>query len=259
MKLLVSIINWHCSTRDRYLTQILKEYERLLKDDFQVQVVIYRPPLTDQKPRIPRFTKFPYRFVKAEQYTGTDFTWSGRKDVIKAVDDYDLFLYTDDDVLVRRKSILAFIEETRRLPERFIASFNIAEQYRKTWYALNHHREWPTADALYDIGGRPYYVQRNRHWAGFLCTSQQLRKAIRSGNFATEPTAKEEYGMRAQEWAMSNIYFKNECGMLPVVPLDDLNTFKSEHLDKRYARSGNFLALEEVRERALELQIRKIL
>lgn len=240
MKLLVSIANWH-TNRDDYLTRIIKEY-RSLHHVMDVDIVVYS--------RVPK--KIAGAKVVQGYYEGTDFTWCGRKEIISAIDYYDLFIHTDDDVLIRRETVLAFLEETRRLPERFISTLVIAEKYKNQWYALNHHREWPTADACYWIGDRCYYVPRNRHWAGMIATQYQLRKAIKSGGFCTEPTEKPEYGMRAQEYAMSNIYFGKECGMLPVIPVGDLNTFKAEHLDRKYARSGVFLTLEEVRERALK-------
>lgn len=241
MRLLVSIANYYGAQRDSFLKRSIKEYRKL---DFDTDIVVYSDGIRKLQGA---------RVIKG-RYTGTDFTWCGRQEMIALAmaNEYDLFIHTDDDVLIRQETVLAFLEETRRLPELFIPSFVIAESYQKQWYALNHHREWPTADACYSIHNECYYVPRNRHWAGMMATSQQLRKAIRTGGFCVEPTEKPEYGMRRQEYAMCNIYFRKQCGMLPVIPLGDLNTFKAEHLDRKYAHSGNFLSLTEIPERALK-------
>src|SRR5271154_2180398 len=112
MKILVTIANYG-TKNDQYLARLLAEYKSM---DHDVQVVVTRNEPKDLGPDVEVMVGLPTRDP-----------WSlpfAHQPVLAArVDDYDLFIYSEDDILITARNIEAFLSATEVLPPDKIAGF----------------------------------------------------------------------------------------------------------------------------------------
>ena len=112
MKILAAIVNYG-TANDGYLSRVLGEYRDMREDvdivvttniaknlGADVEVIVGLPT------RNPRSLAFAHKRILAER-----------------VEDYDLFLYAEDDNLVSQRNIDAFLRATSVLPDTDIAGF----------------------------------------------------------------------------------------------------------------------------------------
>lgn len=146
--------------------------------------------------------------------------------------DYDLFIYSEDDMGVTEAHIRAFLRATPQLAEDEIAGFMRYEvDDAGTTYLLDVHGRfhWKT-----DSGARrgDYTVAEftNEHAALYLLTQKQLKKAIASGNFL-RPPCEDRHDMLCT--AATDPY--TVCGFRKVMCISALEDFLVHHMSNRYA------------------------
>jgi hypothetical protein len=103
--------------------------------------------------------------------------------------EYDLFIYTEDDILITQRNILAFQEVSAVLGTEEIAGFFLVEYgpNGETNYCQVHgHFRWESSSVR---ARGPYVLAHftNEHSACYMLTRQQLAKALASGGFLVEP------------------------------------------------------------------------
>ena len=206
MRFLVAIAN-HGTGNRRYLNQLLFEYREMpidlsivvlsniqkdLGDDVEVQVGVPTPN--------PRSLPFAHRALFRER-----------------IEDYDLFIYSEDDTLVRWQTLKAFLESLEILQDNEIAGFLRTEQ------APDGHVYFSTCHSFFrwipsSVRQRGKYLwakYSNEHSACFIATKQHIRKAIQSGGFLVEPH-EGRYAML--ESAATDIYTR--CGFERLICID---------------------------------------
>jgi 2-polyprenyl-3-methyl-5-hydroxy-6-metoxy-1,4-benzoquinol methylase len=148
------------------------------------------------------------------------------------VDEYDLFIYSEDDIEVTEENIDAFLRWTPRLPDDEIAGF------------LRYEVDASGARSLPDVHGRFHWVPEsvrrrgtgvfaeftNEHAAFYILTRQQLKRAIASGGFMRDPS-KGKYDMLCS--AATDPY--TNCGFRKVLCVSEIDKFLIHHLPNRYA------------------------
>src|SRR5580692_7858976 len=112
MKILVAVANYGTKAM-KYLSQVLAAYRAMpwgvkvvvmsnipkdLGSDIEVLVGLPDPN--------PRSLPFGYKKIFAER-----------------ANDFDLFIYTEDDVLITEQNVRSFLRATELLPEKYIAGF----------------------------------------------------------------------------------------------------------------------------------------
>ncbi|MEO1064751.1 MAG: glycosyltransferase, partial [Actinomycetota bacterium] len=145
-------------------------------------------------------------------------------------DDYDLYIYSEDDTLITEASIEAFLAATAQLPPGYLAGFLRTEEHDGIRYcssAHNHYHWDPTF--LLEAGDDVYGHFSNPHSACFLLTRSQLRTAIDSGGFL-QPPREGRYSMRVT--AATDPY--TQCGFTKVLPLGRFEEHLLPHLTNRY-------------------------
>lgn len=157
--------------------------------------------------------------------------------------DYDLFIYSEDDILIQPRHLEAFLETTEVLPETEIAGFLRYEEdaagrrYCDTIHAMFH---WLPASVRFR-GPHAFACLTNDHAAAYMLTQDQLRRAIASGGFLVGPHAG-RYDMLCS--AATDPY--TQCGAVKVICLSRLGDFLLHHLSNRYVgRMG--ISLDELR------------
>jgi 2-polyprenyl-3-methyl-5-hydroxy-6-metoxy-1,4-benzoquinol methylase len=147
------------------------------------------------------------------------------------VDRYDLFIYSEDDMEVTEKNIRAFLEVTPKLKPEEIAGF--------LRYEESESGDWSLPEVHGPFCWKPRSVKRrgnhtiaefsNEHAALYLLTTNQLRRAIASGGFLSEPY-EGRYDMLC--CAATDPYTK--CGLRKVICISKLEDFLIHHLPNRY-------------------------
>lgn len=148
------------------------------------------------------------------------------------VDDYDLFVYTEDDMGLTELNVQAFLRATPLLADDEIAGFLRYEvDEAGTRYFLDAHGRYHWKP---ESGGRrgDYTVAQftNEHAALYMLTRAQLKRAIGSGNFLRPPYAG-RYDMLCT--AATDPY--TVCGFRKVICISALDDFVVHHLSNRYA------------------------
>jgi 2-polyprenyl-3-methyl-5-hydroxy-6-metoxy-1,4-benzoquinol methylase len=223
MKLLATIASYG-TENDTYLEQVIEEYRSMSHD---VDVVV----LSD----IPRKASLGVEVVVG---LPTSDPWSlpfAHKGVLAdRVDRYDLFIYSENDILITEKNINSFLWATTLLPENEIAGF------LRTELDPIGHRYYPDMNKMYHWDPRSV-VRRGSHiFACFTCehagcymlTRQQLRRAIDSGGFLIEP---HEGQYDLAETAATDPY--TQCGFRKMICITELDNFFVPHLSNKYIGS----------------------
>lgn len=138
--------------------------------------------------------------------------YPSRAEMAAALDQYDLFIYTENDHLITQDNIEAFLEHSRTLRDGEVSGFIQYEVNREGrrilivnpyWAKLTQHRT-----------GTSFQLE-NRHQGCWILLRKDLEKAIRSGGFLVSLHHGPYGGL---EQAASDPY--TQCKLTKVFPLD---------------------------------------
>lgn len=220
MRVLVAIAN-HGTKNDRYLARLLESYGAM---SFDVDVVVMSNLAKDLGPDVevhlgaptadPRSLPFAHRTLFAER--------RGQ---------YDLYIYTEDDTLIREEHVAAFLEASRVLPEHLVAGFMRYELHpdgTRSYCTIHSAYYWDPTTVV-EYGGELFARFSNAHSACFMLTRSQLETAIESGGFLVAPHAG-RYAML--EAAATDPYVG--CGLTKLICFSKLDAFLLHHLPNLY-------------------------
>jgi len=179
--------------------------------------------------------------------------WSlpfGHKPIFaKRVNDYDLFVYSEDDMEVTEQNIKAFLSATSELANDEIAGYLRYEVDKSGVRSLPdaHGAYHWKAETAHKRGSHVVAEFTNEHAAFFLLTQAQLKRAIASGGFLREP-CEGRYDMLCT--AATDPY--TNCGFRKVICATALEDFLIHHMSNRY--TGQYgLTLAEFRNQVTTL------
>lgn len=220
VKVLVAIAN-HGSGNREYLQQLLSTYNRM---PFDTHVVVLSNKPKDLGP-------------KAEVVVGVPSSnpWSlpfAHRPLFKRlVDDYDYFIYSEDDTLMPEKVLSNVMKSEAELGPAEIAGFMRTETGPggEMFYSTAHSFFRWLPGSVRERGGRLWARYSNEHAACFVASRRQLKLAIESGGFGDEPHEGRHDMLCA---AATDIY--TQCGLERLVCIDDLPDFSLKHLPNKY-------------------------
>jgi len=219
-RVLVAIANYGEGNR-RYLDQLLAEYRAM---PFPVDVVVLSNIPKDLGDDVEVKVGLP----------GKD-PWSlpfGHKQLFAdRIEQYDAFIYSEDDILVSERNIRAFLEVTPKLQDDEIAGFMRIETHpdgRKSYDMIHAFFRWAPLSARFR-NGELYAHLTNEHAAAYILTRDHLRRAIDSGGFLVPPH-QHRYDLLCT--AATDPY--TQCGITKLLPLDRLADFEVRHLPNKY-------------------------
>lgn len=147
------------------------------------------------------------------------------------LEQYDLFIYSEDDMEVTRENLQAFLRVQNVLQPDEIAGFiryeNDPQQTRFLPDVLGTYH-WKLGSAR-RRGDRWFAEFTNEHAGFYILTQAQLRRAIASGGFLQAPHDG-RYGL--PETAATDPY--TSCGFRKVVCISELDDFLIHHASNRY-------------------------
>lgn len=220
LRILIAIASYGTSN-DGYLKRIIDEYRSM---SFQIDIVV-----------MSNLDKKPAPGVETIVGMPTKNPWSlpflHKKLFVERVEQYDLFIYSEDDMLVTERNLRAFIDASRVLKGDEVAGFLRVErgQNARTNYPEIHgFFHWDTSS----IRARGKYTLArftNEHSAFYVLTRAQLKGAIASGGFLVEPH-EGKYDLLCS--AATDPY--TQCNLLRLIPVSHLDDFTIRHLSDKY-------------------------
>lgn len=151
----------------------------------------------------------------------------------REVENYDLFIYSEDDILFSRRNLEAFLRVSPCLADDEITGFLHYEQDKagKVWMVCVHrHFHW-RAESVRKRGECLVAEFTNEHSALYVLTQGQLKRAIASGGFLREPY-EGNYDMLCT--AATDPY--TSCGFRKVICISALEDFLVHHLPDKYVK-----------------------
>jgi 2-polyprenyl-3-methyl-5-hydroxy-6-metoxy-1,4-benzoquinol methylase len=220
MKILVTIAN-HGTKNAAYLERLLQEYRSL---PFEVHTVVLSDLPKNLGPEVEVVVGAP-----------TKDPWSlpfGHKRIFAdRADAYDLFIYSEDDTLITRKNIEAFLRVSAVLPDDRVAGFlryEVGPAGKRTYSTVHAHFHW-VPSSLETHGGFSCAYFSNEHAACYLLSRRQLKQAIASGGFLVPPHS-ERYDLLVT--AATDPY--TQCGFKKIICISHLEDFVIHHLPNQY-------------------------
>jgi len=220
-RVLVAIAN-HGTRNRRFLDRLLDAYRSMRRYD--IDLVVHSNIPKDLGPDIEVIVGLPSPDPWSLPFAHKQL-FSDRRD------DYDLFIYTEDDTLLEQRNIDAFVEETSLLPDDCIAGFmryEVDEDGRRYYSSMHSHFHWDIWSVVRH-GDSVFARYTNDHAACFILTRDQLKRAIGSGGFLLPPVRR-RYGM--PETAATDPY--GWCGMKKLVCISRFDDFCLHHLPNVY-------------------------
>jgi 2-polyprenyl-3-methyl-5-hydroxy-6-metoxy-1,4-benzoquinol methylase len=220
MKILVGIAN-HGTGNDAYLGRLIEEYRKM---EYTVDLVVFSNVRKEVAAGIEVIVGLPSR-------NPWSLPFAHKKVFAERADQYDLFIYTEDDTLITQRNIDAFLSATQVLPSNEIAGFlrtEVGADGRRYFSTVHSHFHW-VANSVCVRGDRVFAYFTNEHSACYLLTREQLKRAIASGGYLTEPY-EGKYDMLVT--AGTDPY--TQCGMKKMICISHLEDFVLPHLPNKY-------------------------
>lgn len=220
MKILISVANYG-TKNDPFLHQLLDEFRTWpCEKDIFVHTNIQKNVGDDVHVQVGLPTPDPRSLV-----------YCHRKLFVDNIDNYDLFLYTEDDMLIKWQHVQSFIDLDSHLPPEKVPGF------------LRYEEGGPNTINMMDIHAiyhwRPESVEprgpflladfTNKHAAMYLLTREHLRIAVDSGRYSLVPE-RSRYGVL--ESAASDVF--EYCGLQKVICISHVDQFLIHHLPNKY-------------------------
>lgn len=220
MRILVAIANYGTKNKG-FLDTVIKEYRSMsYRIDIVVLSNIPKELGSDVEVRVGLPSKNPWSLPFAH-----------KKLFVEKANDYDLFIYSEDDTLITERHIRAFLDVTRVLPEQQIAGFlryEVDTFGRKYYSTVHSHFHW-VPGSVARIGDYSFARFTNDHSACYLLTRKQLKLVMDSGRYLVEPHD-ERYDLLVA--AATDPY--TQCGLSKVICISRLQDFELHHLPDIY-------------------------
>jgi 2-polyprenyl-3-methyl-5-hydroxy-6-metoxy-1,4-benzoquinol methylase len=221
LRVLVAIASYG-KGNDQYLRRLIAEYQSM---SFRVDIVILSNIEKKLAAEIECFVGLPDR-------NPWSLPFAHKRLFADRADRYDVFIYSEDDILIEEANIRAFLEITPLLKNDEIAGFLRIEKA-----ADGEKKSYPDMHGFFHWDHRSIRVRSdhvlarctNEHAACYILTKSQLRRAIDSGGFLVE-VHEEKYDLLCT--AATDPY--TQCGMTKLIPVSSVDRFCVHHMSNKY-------------------------
>jgi 2-polyprenyl-3-methyl-5-hydroxy-6-metoxy-1,4-benzoquinol methylase len=220
LRILVALAS-HGTANDAYLLRVIREY-RSMPFDIHIVVISNANKMVDSGVEVivgqPNRNPWSLPFLHKQLF-------------VEQAEKYDIYIYSEDDILITEQNIMAFLEVSQSLHEDEIAGYLRVEydSYHNISYPDVHfHFHWEPASVR--VRGKYTLAHfTNEHAACYVLSREHLRRAIQSGRFFVEP---HEWKYDLACTAATDPY--TQCGFEKLIPISDLDRFTVWHLSNKY-------------------------
>jgi SAM-dependent methyltransferase len=159
------------------------------------------------------------------------FPFAHKQILAERVNDFDLFIYSEDDTLITEGHIDAFLKACKDLNENEIAGFIRSELDQDGAISLstiNYFFNWKPS-SIVQRGSKLFAYFSNEHSASYVLTQDQLRTCIESGGFLVSPH-QHRYDLLVT--AATDPY--TQCGFKKLICISNIKDFTLPHLPNKY-------------------------
>jgi 2-polyprenyl-3-methyl-5-hydroxy-6-metoxy-1,4-benzoquinol methylase len=221
MKILVAITSWG-TKNDRYLAQLIEEYGSM---SFDVDVIVLSNLPKAVGPRaevvlVDLKGKHPWSLPNAH-----------KKIFAEHLNDYDLFIYSEDDILITESNIRAYLRACEAVEENEIPGFIRFERGldgRNNYPDMHGPFHWD-CQSVRTRKGNVFASFTNEHSGCYVLTRGQLQRAISSGGFLVAP----HFGKHDLICSAATDPY-TQCGFEKVIWISSLEDFLVHHLPNTY-------------------------
>jgi 2-polyprenyl-3-methyl-5-hydroxy-6-metoxy-1,4-benzoquinol methylase len=234
MKILVAIASWG-TKNDPYLARLIEEYASM---SFDVDVVVFS---NIPKPVGPGVEVL---LVDLKGKNPWSLPFAHKKIFVKHLNDYDLFIYSEDDTLITESNIRAYLKACAVLEENEIPGFFRFERGtdgRVNYPEVHGPFHWD-CQSVRIRKGKVFASFTNEHSGCYMLTRDQLERAIASGGFLVEPHSG-KYDLICS--AATDPY--TQCGFEKTIEISSLEDFLVHHLPDVYIGSAFDVGEPELR------------
>ncbi len=219
-RILVTIANYG-NKNDIYLSQLIQEYESM---SFDVDLVV----LSNIPKQLPSEVEV---IVGLPNRNPWSLPFAHKQVFADRRNNYDLFIYSEDDILITENNLRAFLRVSTELHENEIAGFFRIEKDESG--LIN----FPDVLSVFHWDGnsvrkRGDYILAhftNEHAGCYVLSKDQLAAALTSGAFLVEPH-EGKYDLACS--AATDPY--TQCGFIKLIPISHFDQFTVRHLSNRY-------------------------
>ncbi|WP_024510514.1 methyltransferase domain-containing protein [Bradyrhizobium sp. ARR65] len=218
---ILAVLASYGTANDAYLLRLIREYRSM---PFDIDIVVTSNVDKQIAPGVELIVGLP----NSDPWS---LPFQHKKVFVERAHEYDLFIYSEDDMLITEDNINAFLDVSKSLHGNEIAG------YLRVEYDPDHNVSYPDAHAHYhwdpsSVRTRGKYTLAhftNEHAACYVLTREHLTRAIQSGQFLVEP---HEWKYDLACTAATDPY--TQCGFKKLIPISHLHSFIVWHLSNKY-------------------------
>jgi len=232
MKLLVAITNYG-NSQENYLRRIIEEYYNM---SFDVDIIIDTTYEIEFENKYNNIIK---QYIYPESI-GQYLVFEHRKHMKKNCNDYDFFIYVENDHLITEENINEWIKITNNLPENYVTGFIQYEEsdIGKFDYlpGYNPACNQVITERNIELNGKKYFTIHNMHQGCWMLTKNQLSKIVNEEKFCDKTCESDKYqGYGVLENGASNIFYLFGFNR-KVLPYENLEKLLIHHLPNKYLK-----------------------
>lgn len=231
MKVLLAISSYS-NKQQQYLYRILEEYNNM---NYNIDCYIYTT--TDANNNISNYKNLNIIQIINPLSIGENNAWAHRKLFIENKNNYDLFIYTENDHLITQNNIETFLKVTNELPKDKITGFiqyelkpNDNNKYTIVLIKGQKNRRERAfiVDTDIVINNKHYFEIQNRHQGCYILTKEQLAYVINTNQYKDKYYGNEPYGN------MESICTQPYLCYHKIFPYNELQDLFIHHLPNKY-------------------------
>ena len=245
MKVLAVLVNYGREQLE-YLQQVVTELKSFNK--YEVTVVVHSNIALDEIVGIDHTI-----VIKLDNYQLLPMTC--RQMIDQNAENFDLFIWSENDHLWKEHHVDKFIEYTKILPENRIAGLiQYEEDNTGRYYPAYHaHYDWDY-NSVEEFKGKKFAHFTNVHQASFILTKEQLAK-IRAEKDFTQFFSNDHYSVKCK----TNTDIFQYAGMKKVICISDFEDNLIHHLPNIYINGGPGEVEYRVKQRSEESRMQDAL
>jgi 2-polyprenyl-3-methyl-5-hydroxy-6-metoxy-1,4-benzoquinol methylase len=219
-KILVVIASYG-RNNDQYLARLIREYRSM---PYAIDIVVCSNIAKDLGPGVEIIVGLPSNDPRS-------LPFAPRSVLAARLAKYDLFIYSEDDILITSRNLEAFCRTAPMLSAHEVPGFLRFEKDLSggTQYPDVHHRYHWDSRSVKHAEDHIFAFFTNEHAACYVLTRPQLAAVIRSGGFLVAPH-EGKYDML--ETAATDPY--TQCGLRKLICISHIDNFMVHHLPNKY-------------------------
>ena len=225
-KILAVIVNYG-EEQLGYLEQVIEQFNSF--KNYNVEVVVHTNMSIKDKVG-GHYNEF---VIELEDYQLLPMTC--RQTIAQYKDEYDYFLFTENDHLWLEHHVDRFIEYNSIIPEDRITGLIQYEKDETGRYypALHAHYGWDP-NSVEEYNGKKFAHFNNVHQACFIITQEQLNKIASEKDF-TQFFSNDHYSVKCK----TNTDIYQYCGMKKLICISDFEANLIHHLPNHYINGAD--------------------